>query len=64
MTADPRARWAEWLRTPTAATADDAAAAFLRSLPDDGFLPPTERVAAANALAGSSAPTGRAGRRS
>lgn len=40
MTADPRARWAELLRTPPDATAEAASAALLRGLPGDDFLPP------------------------
>src|SRR5262245_51515980 len=59
MTADPRARWADLLRLPTDATSDDAAVAFFRALPGDQFMPSAERVAASNALAGASAPTGR-----
>ncbi len=59
MTADPHARWAELLPGPTDAP-NEAAAAFLRGLPDEGFLPSSERVAAANALAGTAAPVGRA----
>lgn len=60
MTADPRARWAAALRVPESASADDALAALLRALPETEFVPPAERVAAANALAGTAAPVGRA----
>jgi hypothetical protein len=59
MTADSRARWAALLRTPMDAPPADAGAAFLRTLPGDDFAPPAERVAAANALAGTAAPIGR-----
>jgi hypothetical protein len=59
MTADSRAQWAELLHAPVDAAPEVAAAAFLRALPDDNFLPPAERVAAANALVGTAAPTGR-----
>lgn len=60
MTADPRVRWAAALRVPASASADEALAALLRALPDTEFLPSAERVAAANALAGTAAPVGRA----
>ena len=59
MTADPRARWAEYLSAPVDAAPEVALAAFLRALPGDDFLPSPERAAAVNALAGASVPVGR-----
>ncbi len=59
MTANPRARWAELLSTRADAGPDAALSAFLRALPGDDFLPPPERAAAVNALAGASVPVGK-----
>lgn len=59
MTANPRARWAEVLNAPADAGPDAAVSAFLRALPADGFLPPAEKAAAVNALAGTSLPVGK-----
>lgn len=57
MTANPQSRWAEQLSVPADVARETAAAAFLRALPGDDFLPPAERVAAVNALAGTGLPT-------
>lgn len=57
MTADPRARWAEQLAVPVDAPADEVAAAFLRTLPDD-LVPAVEQVLAARGLTGTDLPTG------
>ncbi|MBM3983520.1 MAG: hypothetical protein FJ304_25265 [Planctomycetes bacterium] len=59
MTANPRARWAEVLNARADAGPDAAVSAFLRALPADGFLPPAEKAAAVNALAGTDLPVGK-----
>jgi hypothetical protein len=59
VTANPRARWAEVLNAPADAGPDAAVSAFLRALPADGFLPPAEKAAAVNALAGTGLPVGK-----
>jgi hypothetical protein len=59
MSDDPRAPWAAVLDAPAGAPAEIVVATFLRSLPADKFVPPAERVGAANALAGTAAPVGR-----
>ncbi|AWM42000.1 hypothetical protein GobsT_68590 [Gemmata obscuriglobus] len=57
MTADPRARWAEQFGIPADAPPDEAAAAFLRSLPAD-LVPAPVQALAAGELAGAELPTG------
>ncbi|MDY3562658.1 hypothetical protein R5W23_004132 [Gemmata sp. JC673] len=57
MTADPRARWAEQFGIPADAPPDEAAAAFLRSLPAD-LVPMPVQALAAGELAGAELPTG------
>jgi hypothetical protein len=56
MNADTRSRAAEILGVPGDAAATDAISAFLASLPASSFVPTGDRVAAVNALAGSTAP--------
>jgi len=58
VTPEARDQWTELLPGPSG-TAALAAAAFLRSLPGDEFLPSAERAAAVNVLAGTSVPVGR-----
>ncbi|VTS00133.1 unnamed protein product [Gemmata massiliana] len=54
---DPRAQWAELLPIPADAPPDAAVAQFLRTLPGADFVPPMERIAAVNVLAGAALPT-------